>query len=186
MSSPRLIIKQQGVIFETSLIQVGYRSEFRTHLGRVQLFYGNKSGLPMTSFSSKVIFSEVSPTTNASPLNLDLRPAPTSIEANKQVPQVLNIECMSDFAEVPHIFVTYAYVPLSLTFFTPQRSVVGGQLVLPSLIWQPYSLLSCATFTQGDLVRRHQWNGFLANRGYPQTRRRCIYWLCSSGQACPI
>ncbi len=44
-----------------------------------------------------------------------------------------------------------------------------------------------AAFTQGRLSRHHQgrtmviFHGYLAHRG-TQSRRRCIYWLCSSSQ----
>lgn len=103
----RLIHKSQGVLFENALMQIGYRSEFQGNLGRVQLFYGNKSGVAITAFSPKVIFTEICPTTASSPLNLDLRPAPTTIEAEKQVPQILNIECLVDFAEIPVLNVSY-------------------------------------------------------------------------------
>ncbi|VDM33048.1 unnamed protein product [Hydatigera taeniaeformis] len=104
----RLIYRPQGVLYEDALIQIGYRSEFQANLGRVQLFYGNKSGSPITSFSSKLVFSEICLTTGRSPLNLDLRPAPTTIEPEKQVPQILNIECLVDFAEIPVLNVTYS------------------------------------------------------------------------------
>ncbi|KAM7538001.1 hypothetical protein Aperf_G00000061747 [Anoplocephala perfoliata] len=102
-----LIHKSQGVLFENALMQIGYRSEFQGNLGRVQLFYGNKSGVAITAFSPKVIFTEICPTTSSSPLNLDLRPAPTTIEAEKQVPQILNIECLVDFAEIPVLNISY-------------------------------------------------------------------------------
>ncbi|EUB58662.1 AP-2 complex subunit alpha-2 [Echinococcus granulosus] len=104
----RLIYRPQGVLFENALIQIGYRSEFQGNLGRVQLFYGNKSGSAITAFASKVVFSEICPTTGRSPLNLDLRPAPTTIEPEKQVPQVLNIECLVDFAEIPVLSINYS------------------------------------------------------------------------------
>ncbi|VDO13313.1 unnamed protein product [Rodentolepis nana] len=123
-----LIYKSQGVLFENALIQIGYRSEFQGNLGRVQLFYGNKSGVAITSFTSKVVFTELCPSTTNSPLNLDLRPAPTTIEAEKQVPQILNIECLIDFAEIPLLDINYTNqngpdhkslpLPVFLTKFT--------------------------------------------------------------------
>ncbi|VDK33719.1 unnamed protein product [Taenia asiatica] len=101
-------IRPQGVLHENALIQIGYRSEFQGNLGRVQLFYGNKSASAITAFAPKVLFSEICPTTGRSPLNFDLRPAPTTIEPEKQVPQILNIECLVDFAEIPVLNVTYS------------------------------------------------------------------------------
>ncbi|VUZ40447.1 unnamed protein product [Hymenolepis diminuta] len=123
-----LIHKSQGVLFENALMQIGYRSEFQGNLGRVQLFYGNKSGVVITSFNPKVIFTEVCPLTSSSPLNLDLRPAPTTIDAEKQVPQILNIECLVDFSEIPVLNISYTSqngpdhksfpLPVFLTKFT--------------------------------------------------------------------
>ncbi|KAL5110403.1 AP-2 complex subunit alpha-2 [Taenia crassiceps] len=105
----RLIHRLQGVLYENALLQIGYRSEFQGNLGRVQLFYGNKSGSAITAFAPKVLFSEVCPTTGRSPLNLDLRPAPITIEPEKQVPQILNIECLVDFSEIPVLNVTFLH-----------------------------------------------------------------------------
>ncbi len=48
-------------------------------------------------------------------------------------------------------------------------------------------LVLAAAFTLVGLSRHHQgmvmFLGWLAHPG-PQSRRRCIYWLCSSSQAC--
>lgn len=103
-----MIYKSQGVLYENSLIQIGYRSEYQGNLGRVQLFYGNKSSVAITAFTSKVVFTEICLATGGSPLNLDLRPAPITIEAEKQVPQILNIECLVDFAEIPVLNINYS------------------------------------------------------------------------------
>lgn len=39
----RFIFKNNGVLFENDLIQIGVKSEFRQNLGRLGLFYGNKT-----------------------------------------------------------------------------------------------------------------------------------------------
>ncbi len=50
-------------------------------------------------------------------------------------------------------------------------------------------LVPAAEITLGRLSRYHQgmvtFLGWLAHLG-PQSRRRCIYWFCSSSQACPV
>ncbi len=51
----RFICKNNGVIYESDLIQIGVKSEFRQNLGRLGLFYGNKSSLPFTVFSVEVV-----------------------------------------------------------------------------------------------------------------------------------
>lgn len=39
----RFVFKNNGVLFENDLIQIGVKSEFRQNLGRLGLFYGNKT-----------------------------------------------------------------------------------------------------------------------------------------------
>ncbi len=52
-----------------------------------------------------------------------------------------------------------------------------------------YLLVLAAAFTLVGLSRHHQGVmillAWLAHR-HPQSRRGCIYWLCSSSQACPV
>jgi AP-2 complex subunit alpha len=43
----RLVCKNNGVLYENDVIQVGVRAEFRQNLGRVGLFYGNKTTFPL-------------------------------------------------------------------------------------------------------------------------------------------
>jgi len=39
----RFVCKNNGVLFENDLVQIGVKSEFRQNLGRLNLFYGNKT-----------------------------------------------------------------------------------------------------------------------------------------------
>lgn len=39
----RFLFKNNGVVFESDLIQIGVKSEYRQNLGRLGLFYGNKT-----------------------------------------------------------------------------------------------------------------------------------------------
>lgn len=39
----RFVFKNNGVLFENDLLQIGVKSEFRQNLGRLALFYGNKT-----------------------------------------------------------------------------------------------------------------------------------------------
>lgn len=39
--------KNNGVLFENDLIQIGVKCEFRQNLGRLSLFYGNKTSVPL-------------------------------------------------------------------------------------------------------------------------------------------
>lgn len=44
----RFIFKNNGVLFENDLIQIGVKSEYRQNLGRLGLFYGNKTQTALT------------------------------------------------------------------------------------------------------------------------------------------
>lgn len=46
----RLVCKQNGVVFENDLLQIGIKSEFRQNLGRISVYYGNKSNFQFTCF----------------------------------------------------------------------------------------------------------------------------------------
>ena len=46
----RFICKNNGVLFENDLLQIGVKSEYRQNLGRVGVFYGNKTSFQFTAF----------------------------------------------------------------------------------------------------------------------------------------
>lgn len=41
------MFKNNGVLFENDLLQIGVKSEFRQNLGRLGLFYGNKTQIAL-------------------------------------------------------------------------------------------------------------------------------------------
>jgi len=43
----KLTWKNNGVLFENDILQIGVKAEYRLNLGRITLFYGNKSALSM-------------------------------------------------------------------------------------------------------------------------------------------
>ncbi|XP_015420928.1 PREDICTED: AP-2 complex subunit alpha-1 [Myotis davidii] len=53
--SPRFVCKNNGVLFENQLLQIGVKSEFRQNLGRMYLFYGNKTSVQFQSFTPTVV-----------------------------------------------------------------------------------------------------------------------------------
>ena len=46
----RFILKNNGVMFENDLLQIGVKMEFRQNLGRIGLFYGNKTQFTFNNF----------------------------------------------------------------------------------------------------------------------------------------
>uniref|UniRef100_A0A803T3Z7 AP-2 complex subunit alpha n=1 Tax=Anolis carolinensis TaxID=28377 RepID=A0A803T3Z7_ANOCA len=96
------VCKNNGVLFENQLLQIGVKSEFRQNLGRMYLFYGNKTSVQFQSFTPTVSY----PGDLQSHILFVNGPL---VEGGAQVQQVLNIECLSDFTEAPLINIKFRY-----------------------------------------------------------------------------
>ncbi|GFV25764.1 hypothetical protein TNCV_3867341 [Trichonephila clavipes] len=55
----KLVCKSNGILFENDLLQIGVKSEFRQNLGRLSLFYGNKTPLQFNNFTPNVSCSDI-------------------------------------------------------------------------------------------------------------------------------
>ncbi|XP_067902892.1 AP-2 complex subunit alpha-2-like isoform X2 [Heterodontus francisci] len=104
-SSVRFVCKNNGILFENQLLQIGLKSEFRQNLGRIYVFYGNKTSTKFVGFTSAVIYPRNLP----AKLNVQTKPVDPTVEGGAQVHQVLNIECISDFVEVPALSIQFRY-----------------------------------------------------------------------------
>uniref|UniRef100_A0A8D0KNL4 AP-2 complex subunit alpha n=1 Tax=Salvator merianae TaxID=96440 RepID=A0A8D0KNL4_SALMN len=98
------VCKNNGVLFENQLLQIGVKSEFRQNLGRMYLFYGNKTSVQFQSFTPTVSYPG-----DFSQLNIQTKAVEPLVEGGAQVQQVLNIECLSDFTEAPLINIKFRY-----------------------------------------------------------------------------
>uniref|UniRef100_A0A8C9RKG5 AP-2 complex subunit alpha n=1 Tax=Scleropages formosus TaxID=113540 RepID=A0A8C9RKG5_SCLFO len=92
----QFVCKNNGVLFENQLLQIGLKSEFRQNLGRMYVFYGNKTSTQFLSFSSSV-------------LTVHIKPVDSTVDGGAQLQQTLNIECMSDFVEAPIFNIQFRY-----------------------------------------------------------------------------
>ncbi|XP_054097224.1 AP-2 complex subunit alpha-2 isoform X3 [Callithrix jacchus] len=101
----RFVCKNNGVLFENQLLQIGLKSEFRQNLGRMFIFYGNKTSTQFLNFTPTLICSD-----DLQPhLNLQTKPVDPTVEGGAQVQQVVNIECVSDFTEAPVLSIQFRY-----------------------------------------------------------------------------
>ncbi|CAL8271844.1 unnamed protein product [Lota lota] len=91
----KFVCKNNGVLYENQLLQIGIKSEYRQNLGRMYLFYGNKTSVQFASFSTT--------------LNVQTKPVEPLVEGGAQVQQVLNIECITDFSEAPLLNIKFRY-----------------------------------------------------------------------------
>ncbi|XP_069037878.1 AP-2 complex subunit alpha-2 isoform X1 [Lepisosteus oculatus] len=101
----RFVCKNNGVLFENQLLQIGLKSEFRQNLGRMYVFYGNKTSTQFLSFSSSVLCQD----SLKSELNVHTKPVDPTVDGGAQVQQILNIECVSDFMEAPVLNIQFRY-----------------------------------------------------------------------------
>ncbi|XP_077177553.1 AP-2 complex subunit alpha-2 isoform X3 [Paroedura picta] len=101
----KFVCKNNGVLFENQLLQIGLKSEFRQNLGRMFIFYGNKTSTQFLNFTPTLICSD----DLQSSLNLQTKPVDPIVEGGAQVQQVVNIECISDFMEAPVLNIQFRY-----------------------------------------------------------------------------
>ncbi|KAF7654432.1 hypothetical protein LDENG_00070080 [Lucifuga dentata] len=101
----KFVCKNNGVLFENQLLQIGIKSEYRQNLGRMYLFYGNKTSVQFASFTTSVSCpGELQPQ-----LNVQTKPVEPLVEGGAQIQQVLNIECLTDFSDAPLLNIKFRY-----------------------------------------------------------------------------
>ncbi|XP_027809461.1 AP-2 complex subunit alpha-2 isoform X4 [Marmota flaviventris] len=110
----RFVCKNNGVLFENQLLQIGLKSEFRQNLGRMFIFYGNKTSTQFLNFTPTLICaddlqSNILGTTWASDTDIQTKPVDPTVDGGAQVQQVVNIECVSDFTEAPVLNIQFRY-----------------------------------------------------------------------------
>ncbi|KAI5607815.1 AP-2 complex subunit alpha-2 isoform X6, partial [Silurus asotus] len=108
----RFVCKNNGVLYENQLLQIGLKSEFRQNLGRMYVFYGNKTSTQFVNFSSSVVWRCTSVVVSLIPhlqLNVHTKASDPVIDGGAQLQQILNIECLSDFVEAPVLNIHFRY-----------------------------------------------------------------------------
>ncbi|XP_032366820.1 AP-2 complex subunit alpha-2 isoform X2 [Etheostoma spectabile] len=101
----RFVCKNNGVIYEDQLLQIGLKAEYRQNLGRIYVFYGNKTSTQFLSFSSSVTSSD----TLKTQLNVHAKAVDPTVDGGAQLQQVVNIECLSDFTDAPVLDIQFRY-----------------------------------------------------------------------------
>ncbi|XP_062327028.1 AP-2 complex subunit alpha-2 isoform X1 [Osmerus eperlanus] len=101
----RFVCKNNGVLYENQLLQIGLKSEYRQNLGRMYVFFGNKTSTQFLNFSASVLCQEPL----HSQLNIHAKPADPTVEGGAQLQQTLNIECVSDFVDAPVLNIQFRY-----------------------------------------------------------------------------
>lgn len=98
----RLCYSTEGVLFEDNQLQIGIKSEYHGHQGRIALFFGNKISVGFKSFTVTV--------KSQSPEALIVtipKMSSSSLGAMSQVQQVIQMECKDYFSSPPILKVSY-------------------------------------------------------------------------------
>lgn len=147
----KLCYAREGVLYEDVQIQMGIKSEYHSHEGRLAIYIGNKMSAPLTSFTATLHVLE--PDTLSVTF---LKMPPSAIAPRTQVQQLLNVECKKMFNQPPLLSVAFlagahqtvtVRLPIVVTkFFEPVKlepsdfferwKIIGGppreaQLVFP-------------------------------------------------------
>ncbi|GAA6011448.1 hypothetical protein JCM11491_002790 [Sporobolomyces phaffii] len=98
----RLVYNMEGVLYEDAQLQVGVKSEFHGHLGRIQIYFGNKLPVALESFTATVDV----PDPDALAVTLPKIPSP-HVSAHSQIQQLVHVECRAAFADAPLLNISY-------------------------------------------------------------------------------
>ncbi|KAL5280684.1 AP2A2 family protein [Megaselia abdita] len=101
----KFLFKNNGVLFENDILQIGVKSEFRKNMGRIGLFYGNKTQNPLTEFTPSLIW----PADQEQKLSILLEGVEPRLEAGAQIQQMIAAEAFEDYCDSPSIDLSFKY-----------------------------------------------------------------------------
>ncbi|CAG8640611.1 5178_t:CDS:2 [Funneliformis caledonium] len=136
----KLLYNMEGVMFEDAQLQVGMKSEYHGHLGRLALYFKNKTQTTITSFTTALEHvKNIVITTPQQPATL--------IQPSGQIQQLFHLECQNFFKDTPNVRISFISgtlhtfvlkLPIVLTkfmepielngqeFFTRWKQIGGG------------------------------------------------------------
>ncbi|KAG5673313.1 hypothetical protein PVAND_003373 [Polypedilum vanderplanki] len=116
-NAKKFLFKNNGVLFENEMIQIGVKSEFRQNLGRLGLFYGNKTQVPLTNFQPVLQWN----TEDSKNLNVQIKAVDSTLDAGAQIQQMLTAECIDSYSDSPSLQLSFRYngTPQSFTIKLP-------------------------------------------------------------------
>jgi AP-2 complex subunit alpha len=98
----RLYFSDEGILFEDSQIQVGFRSEYRSHMGVLKIYFTNKAPFPINSFTTTL------DNPSAAQLKIDTKSLPqATVQPGSQTQQTALCMARAPFTESPTIRISY-------------------------------------------------------------------------------
>lgn len=98
----KLCYTNEGILYEDIQIQMGVKSEYHGHMGRVAIYFGNKIAAQLTSFTATVTSDEP----DALLLSFTKIP-PNIVSPRAQTQQLLQVECRKIFRTPPILTVSF-------------------------------------------------------------------------------
>lgn len=100
----RFLFRNSGIVFENEAIQIGVKSQFTPTqaIGQIELYYGNKSTMPLTNFT--VLVHNTEP--NA--LLIQAQDIGPVIQISAQVKQQFNLRCVTVFSQTPTVRISFS------------------------------------------------------------------------------
>ncbi|RHZ80311.1 hypothetical protein Glove_137g77 [Diversispora epigaea] len=96
----KLLYNNEGILYEDNQLQIGLKSEYHSHLGRLALYFGNKTNENFISFTTVV--------ENINDLIITTPQKPSTILAPaSQTQQLFHIECQDVFFGLPNLRISY-------------------------------------------------------------------------------
>lgn len=88
-------------MFEDKQVQIGVKSEYHGHLGRIALFIGNKMSTPLTSVTATIDNSSTG-------LGVNFHDSPVrEVAPLAQIQELIHVECKDVFTQPPILRLTY-------------------------------------------------------------------------------
>jgi len=100
----KFICKSNGILFENDIIQIGIKSEYRQGVGRLGIFYGNKTTVPLTNF---LVQLHNNPDVSQK-MAVELQPISNVIDNGAQIQQMIKCEIIDVFDEIPVLAVSFS------------------------------------------------------------------------------
>ncbi|KIM32693.1 hypothetical protein M408DRAFT_185378 [Serendipita vermifera MAFF 305830] len=131
----KLCMSNDGILYEDNAIQMGVKSEYHGHLGRIALYVGNKMSVPLTAFTASVTGY------NPDAVSLTFAKIPSNtIHPKTQAQHVIHIESKKPFEGAPILMISYL-----------AGSLTSINIQLPLLVTK---FFEGVTLTQADFFER--------------------------------
>uniref|UniRef100_A0A8R1DKL3 AP-2 complex subunit alpha n=2 Tax=Caenorhabditis japonica TaxID=281687 RepID=A0A8R1DKL3_CAEJA len=101
----KFVTKNNAILWEDDYIQIGCKLETRNNLGRLGMFYGNKTSQQFNKFTPII----TCPGALAVQLQAQAKPVEPIVAAGTQVQQLINFVCVQEFQKLPIINIKFTF-----------------------------------------------------------------------------